>query len=221
MENDAKEDLQSSLSKKFHKNLIKKRKMPGGKYADYVEGSSVIRRLNECFGHEWSFEVREKTIGTDHIIVLGRLEYPGPNGSFYVKEQWGGSDIMRFKGSQQIVNLGNDMKAATTDSLKKCATLIGIALHLYEQDEYRGTTDDGTPSSSGKKISMSKSEKEGVSSAVEKCSKVQINAINKVLSATKGEKTSKDLEKFIGKKVEELTVEEAGQVITKKHKFWS
>jgi uncharacterized membrane protein YgcG len=30
-----------------------------------------------------------------------------------------------------MVSLADDFKAATTDALKKCATMLGVALHLY------------------------------------------------------------------------------------------
>ena len=213
---ESQETIQEKLSKKFHKKLIKRRKMPGGKQADYVEGSSVIRRLNECFGTEWSFEVKEHKMVESQIIVLGRLLYPKEDGSLGWKEQWGGSEVMRFRESKQIVNLGNDIKAATTDALKKCATLAGIALHLYEQDEYNGSTEDKTAT---KKIQMTDSEKKDVSEQVGKCSGVQANAIVKVLKSA--EKTPEELEKSIGKKIEDLSSEEAGLIITKKHKFWS
>ena len=33
----------------------------------------------------------------------------------------------------KIVSLGDDLKAAATDALKKCATLFGVGLHLYEE----------------------------------------------------------------------------------------
>lgn len=33
--------------------------------------------------------------------------------------------------SNGIISLGDDLKAAATDCLKKCATLFGVGLHLY------------------------------------------------------------------------------------------
>src|SRR5436309_3341261 len=35
-----------------------------------------------------------------------------------------------------LVSLGDDLKAAATDSLKKCATLFGVGLHLYFDQPY-------------------------------------------------------------------------------------
>jgi len=43
--------------------------------------------------------------------------------------------------SGEMVSLTDDSKAATTDAQKKCATMLGIGLHLYNGDnsvEYIG-----------------------------------------------------------------------------------
>ena len=32
---------------------------------------------------------------------------------------------------KSVISLGDDLKAAATDSLKKCATLFGIGVHMY------------------------------------------------------------------------------------------
>jgi len=58
--------------------------------------------------------------------VLGKLTAQG-----ITKSQFGKSKITRSKADRSIVSIGDDLKAAATDSLKKCATLFGIGLHLY------------------------------------------------------------------------------------------
>jgi hypothetical protein len=47
------------------------------------------------------------------------------------KSQFGKSRITRARKDNSIVSLGDDLKAAATDCLKKCATLFGVGLHLY------------------------------------------------------------------------------------------
>jgi hypothetical protein len=34
-----------------------------------------------------------------------------------------------------MVDLGSDLKAATSDALKKCATLLGVGIYLYEEED--------------------------------------------------------------------------------------
>lgn len=62
--------------------------------------------------------------------VLGMLIVPGVGAVM----QWG-SKILQGGSSEQE----HALKSATTDALKKCASLLGVALELYEKD-------DGVPS---------------------------------------------------------------------------
>ena len=115
------------LEKPFEPGKIKQRKGRDG-LLDYVEGHTVIARLNEAFEGQWSFEIVRHDIleDRDEILVLGKLSAEG-----VVKMQFGVAQITRDKESKQIVSLGDDVKAAGTDALKKCATFLGVGLHLY------------------------------------------------------------------------------------------
>ena len=46
----------------------------------------------------------------------------------------GSSAITRSRDGSKILSLGDDLKSAATDSLKKSATLLGVALHLYSEN---------------------------------------------------------------------------------------
>ncbi len=115
------------LEKPFDPAQIKQRRGRDG-MLDYVEGHAVIARLNEAFAGQWSFEIVRHDIleERDEILVLGKLSAEG-----VVKMQFGVAQITRDKESKQIISLGDDVKAAGTDALKKCATFLGVGLHLY------------------------------------------------------------------------------------------
>lgn len=115
------------LEKPFEPAQIRQRKGRDGP-VDYVEGRLVIARLNEAFEGKWSFEIVRHDILEDRgeILVLGKLSAEG-----VVKMQFGVSQITRDRGTKEIVSLGDDVKAAGTDALKKCATFLGVGLHLY------------------------------------------------------------------------------------------
>ena len=117
------------LEQEFDPKDIKKRKGPHGKMLDYVETPSVIRRLNKSFDHNWSFDVEHFEIVDGHAIVLGRLTAEG-----IVKMQFGSKKIANDKNGDPV-SIGDDYKAAASDCLKKTATLLGVALHLYEDGE--------------------------------------------------------------------------------------
>ena len=119
------------LEKTFSPDQIKQREGNFGKL-DYIEGHSVIQRLNEAFESEWSFSILKHEIleATDEVIVLGELK-----AGDVVKTQFGSSRITRARETGEIVSLADDFKAAATDCIKKCASLLGVGLHLYNGDK--------------------------------------------------------------------------------------
>jgi len=117
------------LERKFEENQIKQRKGPGGTTLDYIETPSVINRLNEAFDGDWSYEIEDFEQNDGQVVVLGKLTASG-----ITKMQFGSKAVMVGKNGNPI-SIGDDLKAAASDSLKKCSTLLGVALHLYEDDE--------------------------------------------------------------------------------------
>src|SRR5438128_5886047 len=114
------------LEKPFTPEQIKRRQGTNGDVLDYIEGCAVIQRLNESFDAEWIFEIQEHRVYDDEVVVLGKLTAQGVS-----KSQFGKSRITRSRKENSIISLGDDLKAAATDCLKKCATLFGVGLHLY------------------------------------------------------------------------------------------
>jgi recombination DNA repair RAD52 pathway protein len=149
----------SVLEAKLDPNLIKKRKQ-GNTELSYIGGHTVIRMLNEAFSYRWSYE-----IVTEEIVpslpkvnkyakpgegpepqppvakVLGRLTVPGLG----VKEQYGSKVIIGGATEQEA-----SFKSASTDALKKCATLFGIGLELYDDDTIPENTSTGGSGYQGK-----------------------------------------------------------------------
>lgn len=136
------------LEAKFDSSLIKSdvRRSTDNWEPVYVEAVNVIKRLNDVFHSAWSFEImREQFVPHAtpvQIVVLGRLSVgcwvPNAVGQY----EWGtitkmqyGSCWIKKNHSNLFLDLGADFKSAATDSLKKCATMFGIALELYERDE--------------------------------------------------------------------------------------
>lgn len=114
------------LEQPFEASQIKKRQGSFGDSLGYVEGPAIIRRLNDALEGDWSFEIVEHEVREDEVLVLGKLAHAG-----IVKMQFGKSKVTRSKKDNGEVSLGDDLKAAATDALKKCATLFGVGLHLY------------------------------------------------------------------------------------------
>jgi hypothetical protein len=119
----------SLLEKPFAPAQIRQRKGRNG-VLDYVEGHSVIQRLNEALDGAWSFEVIHHEVREDEVLVLGKLSL-GAEG--VTKMSFGASQVTREKTTGKPLSLGDDLKAAATDCLKKCATFLGVGLHLYAE----------------------------------------------------------------------------------------
>lgn len=148
---DKKEEATRVIERKLDPKLIKQRDAGGGRKLDYISGATVIRLLNKAFNYQWSFEIINETLVKSepkynkhkktyeeqrpYIKVLGRLTVPG----YGVKEQYGTKIVMGGATEQE-----GAAKSAATDALKKCATLLGIGLELYE-DETIGSEETEQP----------------------------------------------------------------------------
>ena len=127
------------LERPFDQSVIKTRPASYGGSLSYVEGHEYIKRLNEAFDGEWSFEVVKHEITENEVIVVGKLTAGGT-----VKMAFGGSDIKRKKETGEIICLADDLKAAATDSMKKASSFLGVGLHLYGGD----AANNGKPAAS-------------------------------------------------------------------------
>ena len=127
----------------------------GNKTYRYVEASYIIELLNKLFGYTWNWEVDTPEIhltggkdknGNDkcYVTVHGRLTVPVLNPNFtetasdykdryiwIMKESFGSHLIA---GTDPEVQ-GFAYKAAATDALKKCASMLGIAKNVYMSEE--------------------------------------------------------------------------------------
>jgi hypothetical protein len=130
------------LEKPFEPSQIKQRQGKFGHILDYVEGHVVTSRLNEAFESNWSFEIVKYRIIKDpgEVLVLGKLTAEG-----VTKMAFGSKEIERSKDTKAIVSLGDDLKAASTDALKKAASLLGVGLYLYSDQRLNGPPEGGHP----------------------------------------------------------------------------
>ena len=125
---------------------IKTRPAKGGGQWNYVTGVYVKKVLNYTFGWLWDFEVVDKGNVQENgkmkqIWVQGKLTVKtiDKNGNIIpaiVKTQFGGADVKYTK--KGMMDYANDLKSATTDCLKKCASEIGIASDVYGANEFVG-----------------------------------------------------------------------------------
>lgn len=143
-ENSLNEHQLAQILKRTPAQYIKKRPAKGGGTWDYVTGGYVRKVLNLMFGWDWDFEILEHAIIGNEAVVKGRLTCR-TNGKQIVKTQFGNKEIIFKKQTQDEItkgldkiplSIGNDLKAAATDALKKCAAEIGIAADIYNKEDF-------------------------------------------------------------------------------------
>lgn len=124
-------DLYGRLSARFdnHKTVNK-----GGGDQTYVPSVDVIDRLNTEIGLAgWSFRVIREGFTATEAWVLGEITAT-IDGATVVRQQYGNEPITMGRSEKAT---GDLLKKAGTDALKKCATLLGVAAYLYDEDERR------------------------------------------------------------------------------------
>lgn len=124
------------LLKKTPQMYIKKRPAKGGGQWSYVSGGYIRKCLNVMFGWDWDFEIMDKQVLFDQVVIEGKLTCRS-NGRTIVKMQIGTKEIMFKRGTKDPLNIGNDFKAAATDALKKCAAELGLAADVYNAAEFK------------------------------------------------------------------------------------
>lgn len=124
-------EVMAILERPFSPELIKQRTIGGGKSVDYVETVYYIERLTEAFGHAWDFCVKSYEIRQNDCLCIGQLSYPWDN-ERRVKEAFGSKDTVS-KAGNSMGEMGDMLKSAGSDALKKACSLLGIGKDLYKK----------------------------------------------------------------------------------------
>jgi Rad52/22 family double-strand break repair protein len=108
----------------------------GGVELEYVTGEQVVSRLNLVLGPDgWSFRVLEHGYHqeADEFWCLGEIAAT-IDGAPVTRQQFGSQKMKRSRASDTPLDIGFDLKGATTDALKKCASLLGVGLYLSRKE---------------------------------------------------------------------------------------
>jgi hypothetical protein len=107
----------------------------------YIEGNSVIDRLNEAFtplGWTWVcppewvvWQPAAEGLTSRQIAVYGELRIMTPWGEMR-KGAYGARTVMAQADGTKM-EFGDDLKSAGTDALKKAATMLGIFNYIYRK----------------------------------------------------------------------------------------
>ncbi len=132
----------TALSEPFDPSVEKQLKK-GGASLTYIPVSEVITRLNRVLGVDmWSYEILScvrDSLDPDYIVAHVRLTatFVPTNDApslTVTKDGIGGQKIKRTKNGD-IVDLGDEMKGAVSDALKKATQHFGVGLYLARSEE--------------------------------------------------------------------------------------
>jgi len=126
------EAITNLITRETPSDVIATRPGRGRQTFRYVPIAWFIDQLNSLFGFNWDFEIQEHEIleKVKQIWVKGKLTVRGPDGIVVTKTQYGGSD-MKYTQEGKLIDIADDLKSASSDCLKKCATLLGLAWDVY------------------------------------------------------------------------------------------
>lgn len=155
-------EIKKEIIKPIPDYLIQQREGGGKKMLSYLSGNTIIDMLNKSFGYAWSWRVKrewvQESIPAINKYVGGSfckdpkqwtLDPQGPVAhvicelTVYLTQEDGTmlSIVKEGYGSKSILGKQNDQesifKAAGTDALKKAASLFGIGLDLYRNEDER------------------------------------------------------------------------------------
>ena len=175
------------------KEAIRTRQGRGGRVLLYTDGAYVIRTLNEAFGHNWDLEADNEEIfwfNEKPFEAKCRVKLTVRIGDTSItKMQYGCQPIEMLSNGTAPVSIGDALKGAATDGLKKCASLLGIALDLYDSDSQINTAN---PQQVQKEIAQAKAQATKAPVTIEQHTTThmpngQVIVANKTIDAATGE----------------------------------
>jgi len=131
---------------------VRKRPARGGAEVNYVNTYYMTRQLALVTGFRWSSEYLEDRARPNwenpvEVGVKVKITIWDNQGNSYSHTSWGGKEVARYK-TGEIISLFDDLKAATSDAIKKAISYFGIASDVYGGKELEYfDTDKELPSS--------------------------------------------------------------------------
>ena len=125
---------------KTPKHFVKK-KYDGMEYCEI----SYMKSIAEEEFTPWNWEIIGKEVlGTEAYVVHGRLTYTDANGVVRIGDMVAAHRIQKKRGTNEFVDIGNDIKAANTDCIKKAFNMyLNICDDVYKaQIEETELTDE-------------------------------------------------------------------------------
>ena len=133
---------EEALCAPFPRELIKQRQGSFGGMLDYIEWNKAVERVNTVTDNRWSCRIdwsrkcqSEEKIDPETGEVLTYPPYWAALVTVSIPSMGNRSQVGTCAIQGDEVDC---LKAAISDGLKKCLTLFGVGLHLYEEGDGNG-----------------------------------------------------------------------------------
>ena len=136
------EALSARFDESVHRSMLK-----GGTRLTYIPVAAVIHRLNEVLGVDaWSLKiVSVYRDATDPDFIVAQIMLTAEfEREVVTRDAVGGQRIKRTRDGG-IIDLGDEMKGAVSDALKKAAQTLGVGLYLTGVDDHHTETPSSAP----------------------------------------------------------------------------
>ena len=136
------ERLSAKFDESVHRSMLK-----GGTRLTYIPVAAVIQRLNEVLGVDaWSLKiVSVYRDATDPDFIVAQIMLTAEfEREVVTRDAVGGQRIKRTRDGG-IIDLGDEMKGAVSDALKKAAQTLGVGLYLTGVDDHHTETPSSAP----------------------------------------------------------------------------
>jgi len=115
---------------------VRKRDSRGGE-VNYVNGYYMFRQASLITGFRWSSKcLREKYVPDEtapvEIGALMEVTLYDQAGNHYSHQSWGSSEVKRYKGTDKIISLFDDLKAAYTEALRNVYPILALPMTYME-----------------------------------------------------------------------------------------
>ena len=136
------ERLSAKFDESVHRSMLK-----GGTRLTYIPVAAVIQRLNDVLGVDaWSLKiVSVYRDATDPDFIVAQIMLTAEfEREVVTRDAVGGQRIKRTRDGG-IIDLGDEMKGAVSDALKKAAQTLGVGLYLTGVDDHHTETPSSAP----------------------------------------------------------------------------
>lgn len=111
-------------------DVCQDKERPDGFRPSYIPWDKITKRLDEVFGGMWEWQIQRYEFVANQAVVHGRLTVRNGAG-FLSKDGIGTASLTMVNNA--ATQMGDDLKSAASDALKRAAVLLGIGIQLYDR----------------------------------------------------------------------------------------